>query len=171
MNRIIITILVIGTLFFLLTVIETYGIPMIISDQIVGVYIGGGSIDMDPDLSPSYALDFQYSFLFHAIMPIVRLSLVIAAVFLVPHFILKRKNIPSRPYLLLILAGLLLFFSIPTLVSILLAVIPYYISQPEQFRYFTIEKMITSFWFPIILLTPASIILYKSPIIRRLLNR
>jgi len=169
MNKIIITILVIGTLFFLLTVIETYGMPMIIYDQIVGVYIGGGPIDMDPDLSPSYALDFQYSFLYHAISPLARIALVIAAVFLVPHFILKRKNIPSRPYLLLILAGLLLFFSIPTLVSILSSALPYYIAQPEQFRY--VDRLLFSLMFPISLITPASIILYKSSIIRRLLKR
>ena len=133
--------------------------------------IGGGAIDLDPDLSPSYAYDFMGGLFYHTILPLTALFLGISALFLIPYFILKRKNIPSRPYLLLILSGLLLYFSIPTLVSILSLVIPYYIAAPEQFRSYSVERLLQSLVYPIILLTPASIILYKSSVIRKLLDK
>ena len=90
MNKIIITILVIGTLYLALTMIETHRVDFLFSN-----YIGGGAIDLDPDLSPSYAYDFASQSFYLTVLPLTRLALVISALFLVRHYILKRKNIPS----------------------------------------------------------------------------
>jgi len=61
--------------------------------------IGGGSIDSDPDLSPSYALDFVGGLFYRTFLPLLAFSGIISSLFLVPYFILKRKNTPSRIYL------------------------------------------------------------------------
>ena len=75
-------------------------------------FVGGGSVDLDSELSPTYALDFMGGLFYHTILPLTALFLGISALFLVPYFILKRKNIPSKPYMSLILAGLLLFLGV-----------------------------------------------------------
>ncbi|MCE2506416.1 MAG: hypothetical protein J4F36_08120 [Nitrosopumilaceae archaeon] len=71
--------------------------------------IGGGSIDLDPELSPSFSRDFALqpnSILFAG--PLMALG--ISAVLLVPYFVLKKKNIPPRRYMLVIAASILIFF-------------------------------------------------------------
>jgi len=163
---------VIGTLFFLLTVIETYGIPMIISDQFGGGYIGGGLIDMDPDLSPSFALDLDFpsALFYHTILPLVGLGLGISALFLVPHFILKRKNIPSKPYLSLILAGLLLYFFIPHVIGTLHTFTMIF-SQPHQIITWVFDFRFVFVLIPIFVIVIAGITLYKSSVIRKLIKR
>ncbi len=141
---------------------EAYGEP-------VG-YIGGGSIDLDPDLSPSYALDFAGGTFYHIILPFVGWGVGISALFLVPYFILKRKNIPSKPYLSLIVAGLLLFFGMPTFVSSLqtFAII---FSQPDQILTWVFDILFVLLLIPIFVLIIAGIILYRSTVIRTLIHK
>ncbi len=135
-----------------------------------GGYIGGGAIDLDPDLSPSYAYDFAGGVFYNMILPLGGWSVGISALFLVPYFILKRKNIPSKPYLTLILVGLLLFFSIPSFVTFL-QMFAMVLSQPEQIRTWIFNPQFAGQLMPIIVLVIAGILLYKSPIIRNLLKR
>lgn len=144
-----------------------------------GAYIGGGSLDLypdlvpstalnlDSDLSPSYAVDFALGTVF---LPILGICGLITALFLVPYFILKRKNIPSRPYMALILSGLLVHYGITTLIpsvpqlSLLLSLI-------EKGESFMIESLFISFLIPLIVLGIAGILLYRSSVIRKLLKR
>ena len=76
-----------------------------------GDYIGGGSLDHDPDLSPSYAYDSFGLLSFNSIFVAGPIMLgVISLVFLIPNIILRLKNIPTRRYMFIIGAGVLLFF-------------------------------------------------------------
>jgi len=76
-----------------------------------GAYIGGGSLDLDPDLSPSYAYDSFGLLSFNSIFVVGPIILgIVSLVFLVPNIILRSKNIPTRKYMLIIGAGVLLFF-------------------------------------------------------------
>jgi len=78
-------------------------------------YIGGGPIDFDPDLSPSYALDFTGYLKFNSIFVMVPIQLgIISLLLIIPHLILKKKKIPSRPYVSLIAAAIMLFIGIPS---------------------------------------------------------
>ena len=131
-------------------------------------YIGGGSIDFDPDLSPSYALDFGFGF-FHTIIPLASISVIISALFLVPYFILKRKNITSRPYMALILSGLLLHYGITSLISFGNSA-PILLRLLDEEPSFFIEHVLSQFLIPVIVLCIAGILLYRSSIIRRLLK-
>ncbi|QLH06143.1 hypothetical protein [Nitrosopumilus ureiphilus] len=79
-------------------------------------YPQGDTIDLDPDLSPSYALDFATSTnSIFVVLPMI-LSIVFLLI-IIPHLILKRKKIPSRPYISLIAAAIMLFFGIPSLIN------------------------------------------------------
>jgi hypothetical protein len=131
---------------------------------------GGGSLDLDPDLSPSYALDFAWGLFYLTFLPLLAMGLGISALFLVPHFILKRKSIPSRPYLSLILAGLLLYFFIPHVAGTLHTLTMIF-SQPEQIRTWVFNFRFIFILIPIVVLGIAGILLYRSSIIRKLLKR
>jgi len=77
-------------------------------------YIGGGAIDLDSDLSPSYALDFTGYLKFHSIFVMVPIQLgIISLLLIIPHLILKKKKIPSQRYVALIAAVIMLFIGIP----------------------------------------------------------
>jgi len=130
--------------------------------------IGGGSIDLDPDLSPSYAIDFPIDV--HNIITLAGLAVCISALFLVPHFILKRKNIPSRPYILLILSGVLLHFGITNLIPFG-NVVPTLLHLLDKDPSFFIQLILPQFLIAIIVLAIAGILLYKSSIIRRLIRK
>lgn len=128
------------------------------------------TIDLDPDLSPSYSYDWPGSTFYLNFYPLVIVPLVVAGLFLIPHFILKRKNIPSKPYMALILSGLLLHYGISSLISNVI-----HLSS----RLFLIDKGVSnfiaplyvSFLIPIIVLGIAGILLYRSSIIRKLIKR
>ena len=132
--------------------------------------LGGGTRDLDPDLSPSFALDFAGGLSYHILLPYLLLSGIILPSFLVPYFILKRKNIPSKPYLSLILAGLLLFFSIPNFISSLqsFAII---LSQPEQIRTWVFDPQFIVLLIPIFVSIIAGFLLYRSSVIGKLIKR
>ncbi len=99
-------------------------------------------------------------------------SLGVAVLLLFPvlYFILKRKNIPRRPYFILALAGSLIFFGITNLVSFLqtLTTTPPLIdySQPRILVWLLLS-LITS----IVEFSIGGILLYKSLVIRKLLKK
>ena len=132
--------------------------------------LGGSTMDLDPDLSPSFALDFAGGLPYHILLPYLLLSGIILPSFLVPYFILKRKNIPSKPYLSLILAGSLLFFNIPIFISSLpsFAMI---LSQPEQVRTWVFNPQFIVLLIPIFVSIIAGFLLYRSSVIRKLTKK
>ncbi|MGY5146597.1 MAG: hypothetical protein ACW9W4_01150 [Candidatus Nitrosopumilus sp. bin_7KS] len=133
-------------------------------------YIGGGAMNFDPNLSPSYALDFMGGMFYLTVLPLAGLSIGISTLFLVPYFILKRKNIPSRPYMALILSGLLLHYGITSLISFGNSV-PMLLRLLDKEPLFFIEQVLPQFLIQIIALGIAGILLYRSSVIRRLLKK
>ena len=93
-------------------VVFVYLINLELESQVFQNHIGGGAIDLDPDLSPSFAYDYQSSlFQFHMITVAGPIMLgIISLTFLVPNIILRIKKIPTRKYMLIIAAGVLIFF-------------------------------------------------------------
>ena len=134
-----------------------------------GFYIGGGSLDLDPDLSPSYAFDFIGGLFFTVFLIYMSWSVGVLALFLVPYFILKRKNIPSRPYLALILAGLLIFFATPNFISSL-QVFAIILSQPQQAATWLFNFKFILLLAPIFILVFAGFLLYNSSVVRKLIK-
>ena len=132
--------------------------------------LGGGTMDLDPDLSPSFALDFAGGLSYHILLPYLLLSGIILPSFLVPYFILKRKNIPSKPYLSLILAGSLLFFSIPSFILSLQS-FAMILSQPEQVRTWVFNPQFILLLIPIFVSIIAGFLLYRSSVIRKLTKK
>ena len=127
----------------------------------------GGSVNLDPELTPSFSQDFVwYKFLTPLVIPITILSSLFIGTFVV----LKLKKISSRPYLSLELAGLLLFFGVPNLVSSL-GFLPILISQPEQIRPYIFEQIFVTLWVPTVALSIAGILLYRSSVIRMLIRK
>ena len=128
-----------------------------------------GSLDLDPDLSPSYALDFAGGSAVHIFSGFAAFFVIILSLFLVPYFILKRKNIPSRPYMSLIFCGVLLYFGLPGLI-IFLIYLPSTLDLTRNNESLLIETLVISLWIPIITLSVAGILLYRSSIIKKLLK-
>jgi len=134
--------------------------------------IGGGPIDHDPNLSPTFALDLDFpsALFYHTILPLAGLGLGISALFLVPHFILKRKNIPSKPYLSLILAGVLLYIFIPHVIGTLHTFTMIF-SQPHQIITWVFDFRFIFVLIPIIVCVISGITIYKSTVIRKLIKK
>ena len=133
-------------------------------------YLGSGAVNLNTELSPSYTLDFIGMSFYRVILPLAALFVGVAAAFLVPYFILKRKNTPSKPYMALILAGVLLFFGIPNLASSLES-ISIILSQPEQtmrwiFNFQFVPRLIS-----ISIVSVAGILLYRSSVIRNMIGK
>jgi hypothetical protein len=167
--------IVIGSIFiafvllyiFVLGAIGQCDLPLTFCTNFDKSNLGGGLIDLDPDLSHSYSQEFVwYAFLIPVIFP----TIIIVTLFVGTFAILKRKNIPSRPYLVLILAGILLFFIIPNFVSSL-EFIPYLMSHPEQIRPYIFEQILFRMWWQIVILTIVGILLYRSSVIRNLIKK
>ena len=132
--------------------------------------VGDSSVDLDPELSPTYALDFMGGLFYHPILHLTALVGGISALFLIPYFILKRKNIPSKPYLSLILSGLLLHIGITNLISSLVH-LPSMLLLIDKGESYMIEQLFMAFWIPIIVLSIAGILLYRSSVLRKLIRK
>jgi hypothetical protein len=64
---------------------------------------------------PQYQSYWQSVFEWNSIFMFIPMMLGIVGVsLLIAHLILKRKKKPSRPYLILIIAGFLLYFGVPS---------------------------------------------------------
>jgi hypothetical protein len=141
----------------------------IFSNVIESEYVGGGSIDLDQDLSPSYALDFVFGWKsIFVFVPMV--SGVIATVLLAVHFILKKKKIRSRPYITIISAAIMLYFGIQTLSK--LGTITMFLQQESPWHY--LDQIMALLAYPIIgfsLTCLGIVFLYKSQLIRRLVQK
>jgi len=150
--------------------VEVLGFSFSVDNIPTENYIGGGSIDLDPDLSPSYAFDFPFAIFYLTILPLTAWFLGISALFLVPRFILKRKKIPSKPYLSLILVGLLLCFGIPSFITSLqtFAII---FSHPDQIPTWVYDYRFVLKLIPIGVLVIAGVLLCRSSLIRKWLKR
>jgi len=131
--------------------------------------IGGGSIDLDPDLSPSYAYDFLFGWKsIFVFVPLV--SGVITIILLSIHFILKKKHIRSRPYIAIISAAIMLYFGIQILSG--LSTIVMFLQQESPWHY--LDQIVTLLAYPIIgfsLIGLGIVFLYKSQLIRRLIKK
>ncbi len=98
------------------------------------------------------------------------LGVVVLLVFPVLYFILKRKNIPRRPYFILILAGSLSYFGITNLIlflqtfTILSPSIDY--GQP-----YVLDRLILSLMVSLTELSIGGILLYRSSVIRKLIKK
>ena len=81
--------------------------------------IGGGSLDLDPDLSPSYVLDFAGQVLaYNSIFVAGPIFLgIFSLILIVSNIILQIKKIPTRKYMLIITAGVLIFLGAPWISS------------------------------------------------------
>ena len=132
--------------------------------------LGGSTVDLDSGLSPSFALDFAGGLSYHILLPYLLLSGIILPSLLIPYFILKRKNIPSKPYLSLILAGLILFFSIPSFILSLQS-FAMILSQPEQVRTWVFNPQFILLLIPIFVSIIAGFLLYRSSVIGKLIKR
>lgn len=130
---------------------------------------GGGSID--PDLSPSFTIDFAGGLFYLTILPLAGLFAGISALFLVPYFILKRKNIATKPYMALILSVLLLHYGITGLITYVphLPAISFVIDK-EGDSYLTAQILIP-FCIQVTALCVAGILLYRSSVIRDLIKK
>lgn len=127
-----------------------------------------GAVKLNHELSTPYALDFIGMSFYRVILPLAALFVGIAAAFLVPYFILKRKNIPSKPYMVLILSGVLLFFGISNLVSSLES-ISIILSQPEQAMRWIFNFQFVPILISVSMVSVAGILLYRSSVIRELI--
>ena len=132
--------------------------------------LGGSTMDLDSGLSPSFALDFAGGLSYHILLPYLLLSGIILPSLLIPYFILKRKNIPSKPYLSLILAGLILFFSIPSFILSLQS-FAMILSRPEQARTWVFNPQFILLLIPIFVSIIAGFLLYRSSVIRKLTKK
>ena len=99
-------------------------------------------------------------------------SLGVAVLLLFPilYLILKRKNIPKRPYFILAIAGSLVYFGIASLISFLQSwVTPSPVidhSQP-----YILDQLVISLMIPIIELSIGGILLCRSSVIRKLIKK
>ena len=100
-------------------VLIIYSINLELESDFEGVYIGGGSLDLDPDLSPSFTRDFAGPLLaFNSIFVAGPIFLgIVSLIFIVSNIILKIKKIPPRKYMLIITAGVLVFLGTPSTLS------------------------------------------------------
>ncbi len=130
-------------------------------------YIGGGSIDLDPDLSPSYAYDFAYSRVLISLTPMI---LFFTLPYIPLWLIEKYKKIPAKSLQKLFLAVTALYFGGIFSFTLFLTAVNFIYNPSGNIGLFG------SFTFPFVLmgiplLALGIVLLYKSPIIRRLLKR
>ncbi|QMU55215.1 MAG: hypothetical protein GKS07_10170 [Nitrosopumilus sp.] len=131
--------------------------------------MGDSSIDLDPALSSSHVFDFPFGW--ELILVFVSLaSVIIAIILLSTHFILKKKNIRSRPYITIVSAAIMLYFGIH--ISSMLGPIVMFLRQESPWHY--LDQIVALLAYPIIgfsLIGLGIIFLYKSQLIGRLVKK
>jgi len=81
-------------------------------------YAQGGAINLDPDLSPSYASFESQAIKLDSVFVAVPITLgIISLILVTTHLILRKKKIPSQPYVALIAAAIMLFIGIPNFIQ------------------------------------------------------
>ena len=99
-------------------------------------------------------------------------SLGVAVLLLFPilYLILKRKNIPKRPYFILAIAGSLTYFGIASLISFLQSwVTASPVIDPSQ--PYILDQLVISLMIPIIELSIGGTLLCRSSVIRKLIKK
>lgn len=97
------------------------------------------------------------------------LGVGVLLLFSVTYLIAKRKNIPSKPYLPLIISGMLLYYGTINL-FVFNPRLPDFLYPDQDIKLELIGHLVFSFWIPIINYIIAGILLYRSSIIRKLLK-
>ena len=99
-------------------------------------------------------------------------SLGVAVLLLFPilYLILKRKNIPRRPYFILALAGSLVYFGIASLISFLQSWVT---TSPviDHSQPYILDQLVISLMIPIVELSVGGILLCRSSVIRKLIKK
>ena len=134
-------------------------------------YAQGGSINLDPDLSPSYASYEQQIFSNpNSVFVVVPIQLgIISLILVTTHLILKKKKIPSRPYIVVLAAAIMLFIGIPNFIQGIMVLFMILINEhlwTVEFLSATVPFMVLGF----ILVGGGMALLAKSKLIRNLMN-
>ena len=127
-----------------------------------------GTIEVNSEL-PSNFSSFEQQIFKNSNSNFIAGLILLTVIFLLllgSHLILKRKRIHSRPYLLLIIAGILLFFGLPNLVSSTLSLSVNLLFQ-TNFETSVLVGLFASVGFAFVLVAAAAIILIKSKLIRQ----
>lgn len=135
-------------------------------------YAQGSAIDLDPDLSPSYESYEQQIFSNrNSVFVAVPIMLgVISLLLIIPHLILKKKKIPSRPYLVLIAAAIMLFIGIPNFIQGIMILFMILINEhlmTLEYLSATVPFMVLGF----VLVGGGMALLAKSKLIRNFIER
>ena len=92
-------------------VVFIYSINLLSESSEFQKHVGGGAVDFDPELSPNHAYDYHGYLKFNSIFVAGPIMLgTISLVFLAPNIILRIKKIPTRKFMLIITAGILIYF-------------------------------------------------------------
>ncbi len=134
-------------------------------------YIGGGSIDLDPDLSPSYAYDFAFgSVMYHNLISLMPMILFFTLPYIPLWLIEKYKKIPARSLQKLFLGSTAIYWGGSLSILLLTGIVNLIFNPSDHFGSFG-TFIFTFGLLGIPVLALGIVLLYKSPIIRRLLNR
>lgn len=98
------------------------------------------------------------------------LGVWLVIIFPVVYFVAKRKNIPSKPYLPLIISGILLYYGTINFFTFNPR-LPDFLYPDQDIQLELIGHLIFSFWIPIINYVIAGILLYRSSVIRKLIKK
>ena len=109
----IITLTLIAVSIFLALIIFSVFIYSINSELESQADYGGGSVDLDPELQPSYSSYYHQIFKFNSIFVAGPIILgVVSLIFIIRNIVLRVKKIPTKKYTLVIAAVILIFFGI-----------------------------------------------------------
>ena len=104
------------------------------------------------------------------ISTVYTLGVGLVIVFPVTYLIAKRKNIPSKPYLPLIISGILLYYGTINL-FVFNPRLPDFLYPDQDIKLELIGHLVFSFWIPIINYIIAGILIYRSSVIRELIKK
>ena len=98
------------------------------------------------------------------------LGVTVLLLFPILYLILKRKNIPRRPYFILALAGSLVYFGIASLISFLQSWVT---TSPviDHSQPYILDQLVISLMIPIVELSVGGILLCRSSVIRKLIKK
>ena len=135
-------------------------------------YAQGGTINLDPELSPDYPSYEQQIFSNrNSIFVVVPIQLgIISLLLVIPHLILKKKKIPSRPYVVLIAAAIMLFIGIPNFIQGIMILFMILINEhlmTLEYLSATVPFMVLGF----VLVGGGMALLAKSKLIRNFIER
>ena len=131
-------------------------------------YAQGDAINLDPKLSPSYEQQVFSNPDSIFVMVLIQLGIILL-ILVTAHLILKKKKIPSRPYVALIAAAIMLFIGIPNFIQGIMILFMILINEhlmTKEYLSATVPFMALGF----ILVGSGIAILTKSKLIRNFMN-